>query len=142
MELSEVTLPPGWEGRVRTIGTEAVGGHSILVHCPEIHDLCASKMLARRGKDIAFVRDLGEQLVAWRKLQRLTQAIVAERAYISRTTLRKLEQGDSSVGMEHFLDVLRALGCLKYLLDGLDPFDTPVGRHCAIEQLPERVRTP
>lgn len=85
-------------------------------------------------------RDLGEHIVAWRKLQGLTQAIVAERAGISRMTLRKLEHGDPSVGMESFLDVLRCLGALEYLLDGLDPFDTPVGRHRAAEQLPERVR--
>ncbi len=85
-------------------------------------------------------RDLGEHLTAWRKLQGLTQAVVAERAGISRMTLRKLEHGDPTVGLESFLDVLRSLGAIDYLLDGLDPFDTPIGRHRAMEQLPERVR--
>lgn len=85
-------------------------------------------------------RELGRHLLAWRRLQGLTQAVLADRAGISRMTLRKLEQGDPSVGMEPFLDVLRCLGALDYLVDGLDPFDTPVGRHRAIDQLPQRVR--
>jgi transcriptional regulator with XRE-family HTH domain len=39
------------------------------------------------------LRVLGEHVSTWRKLNRLTAAQVAERANISRDTLRAIEQG-------------------------------------------------
>ncbi|MFI6075562.1 helix-turn-helix domain-containing protein [Actinoplanes sp. NPDC051343] len=44
---------------------------------------------------------IGAQLVAWRKLQRLTAAQVADRAGIARNTLRRVETGDVGVSSKH-----------------------------------------
>lgn len=84
--------------------------------------------------------DIGTQLAAWRKLQNLTAQQVAERANISRDTLRRLEHGDSSVTMETILAVVRALGALDRLVDALDPYQTDLGRTRASMALPKRVR--
>jgi len=83
---------------------------------------------------------IGEHLVAWRKLQGLTATQVAERANISRPTLRRVEHGDAGVSMEAFLQVARALGQLDRIVDALDPYETDLGRAQADAVLPKRVR--
>ena len=84
--------------------------------------------------------EVGEHLVTWRKLQNLTAAQVAERAGISRTTLRRLEHGDPAVGFDVFLSVARALGQLDRIAPALDPYETDLGRARADQALPQRVR--
>jgi transcriptional regulator with XRE-family HTH domain len=83
---------------------------------------------------------LGEHITAWRKLQGLTAQQVAERADISRTTLRRLEHGESSVTLATYLNVARVLGQLDRAVGALDPYETDLGRARADEQLPARVR--
>lgn len=98
----------------------------------------ATKTTPARVKRAAV--DIGAQLAAWRKLQNLTAQQVAERANISRDTLRRLEHGDRSVTMETILAVVRALGALDRLVDALDPYQTDLGRTRASMALPKRVR--
>lgn len=86
------------------------------------------------------LRVLGRQVSDWRKLQRLTAAQVAERAGISRDTLRAIEQGKGTVSMENLLRVLRILGILNDVVAAADPYLTDVGRLRADEILPKRVR--
>lgn len=83
---------------------------------------------------------IGEQLLAWRKLQGLTAVQTAERAGISRNTLRRVETGDSGVSFGAFLGVARALGVLDALILATDPYETDLGRARADETLPKRVR--
>lgn len=67
-------------------------------------------------------------------------AVVADRAFTSRSTLQRVEAGDPAVSMGIYAAVLHALG----LLDGLghlaDPARDPVGQSLAAESLPQRVR--
>ena len=86
-------------------------------------------------------REIGAHLATWRKLQRLTAQQLAERAGIARSTLSKLENGDSSVGFDVVLRVARAVGVLQQLEDALDPLETDRGRARADERLPQRVRS-
>jgi transcriptional regulator with XRE-family HTH domain len=86
------------------------------------------------------LRVLGEHVSAWRKLQRLTAAQVAERAGISRDTLRTIEQGKGTASTENLLRVLRILGTLDSVLDAADPYQTDVGKLRVDEILPKRVR--
>lgn len=85
-------------------------------------------------------RAIGNQLVVWRKLQGLTAVQVSERAGISRSTLRKIEVGDTGVGLQAFLSVARALGVLDALVKAADPYETDLGRARSDESLPKRVR--
>ncbi|SEQ79535.1 helix-turn-helix domain-containing protein [Microlunatus flavus] len=84
--------------------------------------------------------ELGRHLLTWRKLQNLTAEQVAERAHVTRTTLRRLEHGEPGVGLDVFLGVARALGQLDRVVTALDPYETDLGRARAEETLPERVR--
>lgn len=84
--------------------------------------------------------DIGAQLAAWRKILDLTAQQVAERAGISRDTLRRLEHGELGVSLEVVLNVARALGAMDRLVDAFDPFTTDLGRARATQALPKRVR--
>jgi len=86
------------------------------------------------------LRVLGTHVSDWRKLQRLTTAQVAERAGISRDTLRAIEQGKGTASTENLLRVLRILGVLDGVVAAADPYQTDVGRLRADEILPKRVR--
>jgi len=99
--------------------------------------------MARRVLPVRVQRgatEIGRHIVTWRKLQSLTAEQVAERANVSRTTLRRLEQGDAGVGLNVFLNVVRALGQLDRVVEVLDPYETDLGRARAEDILPERVR--
>lgn len=85
-------------------------------------------------------RQLGENLTNWRKLHGLTAAQVADRAGVSRTTLSKLERGDSGVSLGVVLEVLRALGQLDAVVKATDPYESDLGRVRANQELPQRVR--
>lgn len=58
----------------------------------------------------------------------LTAQQVAERADITRDTLRKIENGDPGVGFGNVAQVLRALGVLDQTIDAVDPPDSDLGR--------------
>ncbi len=86
------------------------------------------------------LEDFGEDVLTWRRLQRLTAAQVADRAGVNVQTLRSLEHGRGSISLENAFRIARALGLLDTLARALDPYATDVGRLRSDEQLPERVR--
>jgi transcriptional regulator with XRE-family HTH domain len=86
------------------------------------------------------LRVLGTHVATWRKLQRLTAAQLAERAGISKDTLRSIEQGKGTASTENLLRVLRIIGILDQVVTAADPYQTDVGRLRADEILPQRVR--
>lgn len=53
---------------------------------------------------------LGENIKLARKRRKLTTMQVSERAGIDRTTLYKIEKGDSKVSIGSYFNVLRVLG--------------------------------
>jgi DNA-binding XRE family transcriptional regulator len=74
------------------------------------------------------LRVLGTHGSNWRKLNRLTAAQVAERAGISRDTLRAIEQGKGTASTENLLRVLRIIGIMDVVVKSADPYETDVGR--------------
>ena len=88
------------------------------------------------------LRLTGEQIVTWRKLQGLTAEQVAERAGISRNTLRSIEKGTGNASSENLFRVLNIIGVLRDVVAASDPYTTDVGRLRSNETLPQRVRPP
>lgn len=86
------------------------------------------------------LRKMGTHVATWRKLQRLTAAQLAERAGISKDTLRSIEQGKGTASTENLFRVLRIIGILDTIVTAADPYQTDVGRLRADEILPQRVR--
>ncbi|MHB1810289.1 MAG: helix-turn-helix transcriptional regulator [Solirubrobacteraceae bacterium] len=85
-------------------------------------------------------RAVAESVASWRRLRGLTQAQLAERADVSRDTVRRLEAGDGGVSIENVLRILRALGIQDLLPAALDPLASDIGRLRSDQALPRRVR--
>jgi hypothetical protein len=66
-------------------------------------------------------------------------AVVAERAFTSRSTLQRVEEGDTSVSMGIYASVLQALGLLAALSKVADISNDPVGQALASAALPKHV---
>ncbi len=67
-------------------------------------------------------------------------AVVAERAFTSRSTLQKVEAGETNVGIGIYAAVLQALGLLDGLGEIADIVHDSVGQALASAELPKRVR--
>jgi len=74
------------------------------------------------------VTAFGEHVRGWRMVLGLTAQQVAERADITRDTLRKIETGDPGVSFRNVVQVLRALGVLDQTVDAIDPLNSDIGR--------------
>jgi transcriptional regulator with XRE-family HTH domain len=83
---------------------------------------------------------LGQDLSMARKRRRLTTAIVAERAFVSRNTITRVERGDASVSIGIYATVLFVLGMPDRIGALADPTADRIGLGLESEQLPKRVR--
>jgi len=68
--------------------------------------------------------------------------LMAERAFITRQTLRKVERGDPGVSLGIYASVLFVLGLTDRLSALVDPSQDSLGQDLAEESLPKRVRVP
>lgn len=84
---------------------------------------------------------LGADLHDARRRRRLSMQVVADRAFTSRSTLRRVEAGDHRVGMGIYAAVMHALGLLDGLRDLADWRRDDFGQALAAAALPRRVHT-
>nr|WP_240611806.1 hypothetical protein [Acidiferrobacter sp. SPIII_3] len=66
-------------------------------------------------------------------------AVVAERAFTSRSTLQRVEAGDASVSIGIYAGVLQALGLLDGLVQIADISNDHVGQALASAELPKHI---
>lgn len=85
------------------------------------------------------LRKLGADIHDARRRRRLPMAVVAERAFTSRSTLQRVEAGDTGVSVGIYASVLQALGLLEGLSNAADIGNDPVGQALASAELPKRV---
>ncbi len=88
------------------------------------------------------LRKLGQDIRDARLRRRIPTAVMAERASISRTTLNKIENGDSGVSLGNYANVLFVLGMAERLGDLADVRTDTVGLGLEEERLPQRIRKP
>jgi len=67
-------------------------------------------------KNRRLLEQFGENIKLARKRRGYTQVLISERTGLSRMTIRKIEKGDPTVSIGHYLAVLGVLG----LADDLD----------------------
>ncbi len=83
----------------------------------------------------------GEHVRGWRMVLGLTAQQVAERASITRDTLRRIEKGESGVSFGNVAPpVLRAIGVLDDVVDVVDPLRSDIGRLRAAKLQKRRAR--
>ena len=85
------------------------------------------------------LRKLGADIRDARRRRRLPMAVVAERAFTSRSTLQKIEAGNTSVSIGIYEGVLHALGWLDGVSQIADISNDPVGQALASAALPKHV---
>jgi transcriptional regulator with XRE-family HTH domain len=88
------------------------------------------------------VHKLGQDIRDARLRRRISTAVMAERASISRTTLNKIEKGDPGVSLGNYANVLFVLGMAERLGDLADVKMDTVGLELDEERLPQRIRKP
>lgn len=85
------------------------------------------------------MRKLGADIRDARRRRKLPMAVVAERAFTSRSTLQRVEAGDTNVSIGIYAGVLQALGLLDGLSQLADIGNDRVGQALASAELPKRV---
>ena len=87
-----------------------------------------------------LLHELGDNLRLARLRRRFSAQLVAERAGMSRTTLRAIEHGEGGVTIGAYANVLHCLGLHQDL--GLIAHDDELGRKLQDAGLPRRCRAP
>jgi len=85
------------------------------------------------------LRKLGSDIRDARRRRKLPMAVVAERAFTSRSTLQRIEAGDAGVSIGIYASVLQALGLLDGLGQIADISHDSVGQALASAALPKHI---
>lgn len=93
--------------------------------------LAVERALAQLGRDISIAR----------RRRNLTIALMAERAFVGRNTITRVERGDAGVALGTYACVLFVLGMTDRLAHLVDPAQDKLGLDLAEAQLPQRIRT-
>jgi len=92
--------------------------------------LPVKRMLAKLGEDIRTAR----------LRRRISMTLMAERAFITRVTLGKVEKGDPGVSLGIYATVLFILGMTARLGELADVRSDTLGLQLEDERLPKRIR--
>jgi len=85
------------------------------------------------------LRKLGEDISIARRRRRISVQLMADRAFIGRNTVTRVEKGDPGVSLGIYATVLFVLGMADRLTDLADPSTDPVGQSLEEERLPKRI---
>ncbi|MCY4379861.1 MAG: hypothetical protein OXC39_08585 [Candidatus Dadabacteria bacterium] len=96
---------------------------------PQTLPRAARQALVKLGADIAVAR----------KKRRISTVSMAERAFISRATLYKVEKGDPTVSMGIYATVLAILGLAKGLGQVADRINDVLGLDLDEDRLPKKI---
>ena len=99
----------------------------------------AIKTLPRAARQA--LSKLGQDLCVARKKRRISTISMAERAFVSRGTLYKLERGDPTVSMGIYATVLSILGLVEGLAKAADRRDDTLGLDLEEDHLPKKIVT-
>ena len=83
---------------------------------------------------------LGADIKSARIRRRITTTLMAERAFVARSTLQKVEQGDPGVSLGVYAAVLFILGLSERIGELADVGTDSVGLQLDEDRLPQRVR--
>jgi len=87
------------------------------------------------------LKKLGLDITVARKKRRISTVSMAERAFLSRSTLLRIEKGDPTVSMGAYLSVLVILGMASRIGEIADRVHDTLGLDIEEDQLPKRIRS-
>ena len=74
------------------------------------------------------LESLGANIRRWRRLNGMSATDLAERATVTRATLRSIESGTGTARLDSVMTVLIALGLAEAVTDATDPYRSAAGR--------------
>ena len=80
---------------------------------------------ARRQR---LLTELGEHIRRWRRVNGMSASELAERASVTRATLRRIETGTGAAQLDSFVAVLAALGIADTVVQAADPYRSESAR--------------
>ena len=86
------------------------------------------------------IEKLGADLSVARRRRGISHRLMAERAFISPSTLVRAEKGDPGVSLGIYASILFVLDMTARLSTLADPAHDPVGQALEEERLPKRIR--
>lgn len=86
------------------------------------------------------LKQLGVHIRNWRKVRGMTAVALADRAGISRSTLRSIETGEGTTKLASVMSVAAVLGINRILVDSIDPLRHDLGQARAYMMNRERIR--
>ena len=75
-----------------------------------------------------LLREFGAHVRTWRKLNGVSATDLAARAFVTRETLRHIENGTGSPRLDSVVAVLAALGIADTVVTAVDPYRSEAGR--------------
>lgn len=75
-----------------------------------------------------LVREFGAHVRNWRKLNGISATDLAARAFVTRETLRHIENGTGAPRLDSVVAVLAALGIADTVVTATDPYRSEAGR--------------
>jgi DNA-binding XRE family transcriptional regulator len=88
------------------------------------------------------IEKLGADISVARRRRGISHGLMAERAFISPSTLVRAEKGDPGVSLGIYASILFVLDMTDRLSGLADPAHDPVGQALEEERLPKRIRQP
>ncbi|MCP5432176.1 MAG: helix-turn-helix transcriptional regulator [Alphaproteobacteria bacterium] len=85
---------------------------------------------------------LGADIAVARRKRRISTVSMAERAFVSRNTLHKVERGDPTVSIGIYATVLAILGLADGLGQAADRTEDALGLDIDEDRLPKRIVSP
>lgn len=86
-------------------------------------------MVQRRSvRQERLLQEFGAHLRRWRKVNGMSATQLAERAFITRETLRNLETGVGSARVDSLFAVLTALGIADTVVTAASPYQSEAAR--------------
>lgn len=87
------------------------------------------RMVQRRSpRQTLLLQELGNNVRRWRVINGLSASALAERAGVTRETLRHVEGGDGSARLDSVIAILTALGISDPVVAASDPFRSDAAR--------------
>lgn len=75
-----------------------------------------------------LIKDLGTNIRRWRKVNGMSATDLAARAFVTRETLRNLEEGSAAPRVDSLIAILAALGIVETLIDATNPYNNDTAR--------------
>lgn len=75
-----------------------------------------------------LLREFGAHVRLWRKLNGISATDLAARAFVTRETLRHIENGTGSPRLDSVVAVLATLGIADSVVTAVDPYRSEAGR--------------